>query len=572
MAKYDVFISYSRKNSDIVNIVANRLKKEGLNIWIDEDGIESGDLFKKVITTAIENSACLLFFSSEASNQSQWTAKEIGIAIYEGIPVIPVLLDDTRYNPEIKFDLVNRDFVDMKDSAFHDKSIARIVKSIKNLLKNSSSEIHTRQEEEKTNEASLRNIYKSDFSKIVPDEFKPTSNEQITGHTNIYRQLANHKNTKLLTRSLQKLFSYPYALIILFIALLLLCGVIGLLLYPFILIIYFEIRKKRNLTVPAFYTKYRKPLAVIAAICTVVFATALLYLHTYIFSGKKTGDRQENDTLIYDEITYSSPDIERDDSIVSIDDNATPALSNHAETINLTGKSADKNMTLSMKPSGMNQIDIELDIDGVKFSPSYTTYLHRSTLRADLDNADGTFIGTLDGIITIENGIIVYKGEASSQGKTPLFKDGKFEFKGKANETILQMIKTQTKNSSFIETANPSDFIILNGKSANKEMTLCLKPFGKNQIDVELEIDRVKFSPSYTTYFHRRTLRVDFDNTDGTFIGSFDGIITIENDMIIYKGDASSQGKTPLFKDGKFEFKGKANKSIIQMIENKNGN
>lgn len=131
MAKYDVFISYSRKDSDVVNLVASRLKKKGLSVWIDEDGIESGDLFKKVITNAIENSSCLLFFSSVNSNSSPWTAKEIGIAIYEGIPVIPVLLDDTKYNPEIKFDLVNRDFVRMDEPDNIKRSISKVVKSIR---------------------------------------------------------------------------------------------------------------------------------------------------------------------------------------------------------------------------------------------------------------------------------------------------------------------------------------------------------------------------------------------------------------------------------------------------------
>lgn len=113
MTSYDVFISYSRKDYSKVHKIASRLIDDGFSVWIDQDGIESGDAFKHVIVNAIENSKVVLFFSSAASNQSTWTAKEIGVAIYEQKPIIPILLDHTKYNPEIKFDLINLDFIDI---------------------------------------------------------------------------------------------------------------------------------------------------------------------------------------------------------------------------------------------------------------------------------------------------------------------------------------------------------------------------------------------------------------------------------------------------------------------------
>ena len=61
--KYDIFISYSRRDSELVLTVVKQLQKRGFTIWIDKDGIESGDAFKSVIVRAIKNSDVFLFFS-----------------------------------------------------------------------------------------------------------------------------------------------------------------------------------------------------------------------------------------------------------------------------------------------------------------------------------------------------------------------------------------------------------------------------------------------------------------------------------------------------------------------------
>ena len=50
----EVFISYSRKDYEIVRKVKDSIDKElGIDCWMDLDGIESGDQFKEVIISAI---------------------------------------------------------------------------------------------------------------------------------------------------------------------------------------------------------------------------------------------------------------------------------------------------------------------------------------------------------------------------------------------------------------------------------------------------------------------------------------------------------------------------------------
>ena len=132
--KYDVFISYSRKDTKIVDEFVSRLESEGFRVWIDRDGIESGDAFKRVIVKAIKESALFLFFSSEPSNTSPWTTKEVGIAVNYQKPIIPIKLDKSLYNEDVEFDLVNLDYIDYSIPAMQQPMMEKLVRTIKSKL------------------------------------------------------------------------------------------------------------------------------------------------------------------------------------------------------------------------------------------------------------------------------------------------------------------------------------------------------------------------------------------------------------------------------------------------------
>ncbi len=108
-----IFISYSRKDQRIVNKVVDILKESGYAIWIDVSGIESGEQFKHVIVNAIEKCEIFLYFASKNSNTSPWTAKEVGIATSLKKRIIPIRLDNSAFNKEILFDIVNLNYIDL---------------------------------------------------------------------------------------------------------------------------------------------------------------------------------------------------------------------------------------------------------------------------------------------------------------------------------------------------------------------------------------------------------------------------------------------------------------------------
>lgn len=121
--KYDVFISYSRKDFDEVNTFVEMLKKSipALNVWFDIEGIESGDEFDEKIIDAIENSFCVLFALSDNSLQSQWTKDEVMYAKNIGIKVIPVLLEGAKLKGWFLFKFGRIDYINSKNQKEMDK-------------------------------------------------------------------------------------------------------------------------------------------------------------------------------------------------------------------------------------------------------------------------------------------------------------------------------------------------------------------------------------------------------------------------------------------------------------------
>ena len=123
--KYDVFISYSRKDyvddnrhvipGNALSKIKDMLTQNGLTYWFDEEGIYSGQEFTSVITKAIRTSRVFVFVSSKHSNSSTWTSNEIAIAKRLNKPIIPFCLDDSPYNDSVMMLIAALDYIDGRD-------------------------------------------------------------------------------------------------------------------------------------------------------------------------------------------------------------------------------------------------------------------------------------------------------------------------------------------------------------------------------------------------------------------------------------------------------------------------
>jgi hypothetical protein len=129
----DIFISYSRKDTEIVKAIYEWIEKAGYKCWLDVDGMFSGVSYKKVIVDAIKRSKVLLFMSSENSNKSRNVVSEVSIAVEYGKKIIPVRLDMTSYSESIEYDIINHDYV-VYDKSRMEESNREMLKKIVSTL------------------------------------------------------------------------------------------------------------------------------------------------------------------------------------------------------------------------------------------------------------------------------------------------------------------------------------------------------------------------------------------------------------------------------------------------------
>ncbi len=95
---YDVFISYSRKDSAVADEICRCLARNGISYFIDRRDISGGMEFPQELANAISHSSLLLFLASRNSYQSRFTQNEIIFASREKGSgcVIPYVIDDSR--------------------------------------------------------------------------------------------------------------------------------------------------------------------------------------------------------------------------------------------------------------------------------------------------------------------------------------------------------------------------------------------------------------------------------------------------------------------------------------------
>lgn len=105
MEKYDIFISYSRKDTEVVNKICNALESANISYFIDRKGIYGGMEFPLVIANAICNSSLFLFIASKNSYESKFTNSEITFAFNKKLPqsIIPYIIDATELPIHLSF-------------------------------------------------------------------------------------------------------------------------------------------------------------------------------------------------------------------------------------------------------------------------------------------------------------------------------------------------------------------------------------------------------------------------------------------------------------------------------------
>jgi uncharacterized protein with PIN domain len=95
MIHYRVFVSYTHKEDDeeLVQQIGKILKKEGLTLMWDQK-LSVGAGFNEQIRAFIAHSHVFLPIITKSSSERGWVHEEIGYAIANNIPILPLAIDD----------------------------------------------------------------------------------------------------------------------------------------------------------------------------------------------------------------------------------------------------------------------------------------------------------------------------------------------------------------------------------------------------------------------------------------------------------------------------------------------
>ncbi len=117
MAK--IFISYSRRDREIVENFYNVIKSDGHDVWYDRMGIHVADMWMEKIEEAIEMCDVFIYFSSVNSNtkpiepKKKWyTQIEVSYALDQKKTIIPILIDDTPFPRGTRAELKRLHYID----------------------------------------------------------------------------------------------------------------------------------------------------------------------------------------------------------------------------------------------------------------------------------------------------------------------------------------------------------------------------------------------------------------------------------------------------------------------------
>lgn len=105
MSKYDVFISYSRRDTAIADKICSTLDNAGISYFIDRKGIGGGLEFPEVLADAIYESSLFLYLASRNSYESKFTNSEIIFAFNEKPKnsILPYIIDDSEMPRSMRF-------------------------------------------------------------------------------------------------------------------------------------------------------------------------------------------------------------------------------------------------------------------------------------------------------------------------------------------------------------------------------------------------------------------------------------------------------------------------------------
>jgi WD40 repeat protein len=121
----DVFVSYSRRDSEFVGRLAEGMSGQGKDVWLDTEGIADGEVFPDAIKRAIEQSDAFVFVITPESVHSTYCENEVNYASDLAKRIVPVLRQAVP-DSELPAEIRDRNWIPFADEAEFNASLERL--------------------------------------------------------------------------------------------------------------------------------------------------------------------------------------------------------------------------------------------------------------------------------------------------------------------------------------------------------------------------------------------------------------------------------------------------------------
>jgi hypothetical protein len=136
---HDVFISYSHVDKAIADATCATLERAGIRCWIAPRDIVPGEEYGAAIIKAIDQSRAVILIFSASANSSHQTRREVERAINNGVPLVPVRIEDVKPTESLAYFMSSVHWLDALTPPI-ESHLQKLAESMKALLQVASSE------------------------------------------------------------------------------------------------------------------------------------------------------------------------------------------------------------------------------------------------------------------------------------------------------------------------------------------------------------------------------------------------------------------------------------------------
>ena len=129
MPQHNVFMSYSRRDTEIMQRIRDDLAAAGISVWTDKGIPPGAPSWKVEIENAIREADCLVALFSPDAAQSRWVRAELDFADAQQKRVFPVLVGGDAANA-VPFGFSTYQWIDIRSLLDYPERIASLIAAL----------------------------------------------------------------------------------------------------------------------------------------------------------------------------------------------------------------------------------------------------------------------------------------------------------------------------------------------------------------------------------------------------------------------------------------------------------